>query len=235
MKTAHSGMTRDELLGMLITVMPAETAHQSIDALDAGTDLIEFTTDSGTLIRFWLGHASSRERESWQDLVNLGLASPVTGYTLTSQPPVSQDVPWPSPAQLEAKQDHLATAAALADYLNGEWPNCFNDGFQNAVAEAILETFSVRRDDGGSQGEDDPQAIRVQAQADASDAVITEAVRGITDQRALNAIAWILTDPEWGAGMLEDIAALVRGTGRPVEDIPGPDDPDEFLATWDRH
>lgn len=73
------------------------------------------------------------------------------------------------------------------------------------------------------------------AQDDARNAALTASVDGITDARALNAIQLILTDPEWDSAMLEDIAALVRGTGRPVQNVPDPDDPGEDLATWDRH
>lgn len=49
-----------------------------------------------------------------------------------------------------------------------------------------------------------------------------------TDAKALDAIARILRDPEWGVGMLEDIADLVRETGRDVEG-------DHVTPTWDRH
>ena len=47
------------------------------------------------------------------------------------------------------------------------------------------------------------------------------------DPRALDAIARMLRDPEWGAGMLEDIADIVAATGR---DLDGDGSP-----TWDRH
>jgi hypothetical protein len=50
---------------------------------------------------------------------------------------------------------------------------------------------------------------------------------GPHDGRALDAIAHMLRDPDWGAGMLEDIAELVTGTGRSTT---GTDEP-----TWDRH
>ena len=41
--------------------------------------------------------------------------------------------------------DMVDKTAELAEYLNGEWPQCFNDGFQDAVAGAVLETsLSVR-------------------------------------------------------------------------------------------
>jgi hypothetical protein len=46
---------------------------------------------------------------------------------------------------------------------------------------------------------------------------------------ALDVIAEMLRDPEWGVGMLEDIADLVRGTGRSVENYP------DNRATWERH
>lgn len=44
---------------------------------------------------------------------------------------------------------------------------------------------------------------------------------------ALDRIAYMLRDPDWGVGMLEDIAELVVATGRDVE---GDGEP-----TWDRH
>jgi hypothetical protein len=53
------------------------------------------------------------------------------------------------------------------------------------------------------------------------------------DIRALDAIQYMLRDPEWGSGMLEDIADLVRATGRKVEDIE--DEDGEPVQTWDRH
>jgi hypothetical protein len=44
---------------------------------------------------------------------------------------------------------------------------------------------------------------------------------------ALDRIATMLQDPEWGSGMLEDIAEEVQRTGRSLD---GDGDP-----TWDRH
>lgn len=52
--------------------------------------------------------------------------------------------------------------------------------------------------------------------------------RTLDDGRALTIIAEILRDPDWGVGMLEDIAVLVAKTGR---DLSNPDDE----PTWDRH
>jgi hypothetical protein len=52
---------------------------------------------------------------------------------------------------------------------------------------------------------------------------------GPSDVAALAEIAEILRDPEWGVGMLEDIAEIVRATGRTVENYP------DDRATWSRH
>lgn len=49
------------------------------------------------------------------------------------------------------------------------------------------------------------------------------------DTDALDRIQHMLRDPEWGVGMLEDIADIIRGTGREVENLPGD------APTWDRH
>jgi hypothetical protein len=52
--------------------------------------------------------------------------------------------------------------------------------------------------------------------------------REIDDEPTLDMIATILADPEWGVGMLEDIADLVMRTGRSMVN------PAE-ISTWDRH
>jgi hypothetical protein len=46
-----------------------------------------------------------------------------------------------------------------------------------------------------------------------------------TDKTALDKINYMLSEPDWGVGMLEDICAIVRRTGR--TEVPG--------ASWDRH
>lgn len=51
----------------------------------------------------------------------------------------------------------------------------------------------------------------------------------IPDRLALDDIAEMLRDPDWAGGMLEDIADIVRGTGRPVADYP------DGRSTWNRH
>jgi hypothetical protein len=57
-----------------------------------------------------------------------------------------------------------------------------------------------------------------------------------SDAETLDAIQWMLRDPEWGVGMLEDIADRLRRNGRTVENLPDPEDPHaEGLATWVRH
>lgn len=56
------------------------------------------------------------------------------------------------------------------------------------------------------------------------------------DAETLDQIQWMLRDPEWGVGMLEDIADLLRRNGRSVDSLPDPEDPHaEGLATWARH
>ena len=49
------------------------------------------------------------------------------------------------------------------------------------------------------------------------------------DKSALDRIQEMLRDPEWGVGMLEDIAHLVNMTGRDVRNYP------DGHLTWDRH
>lgn len=49
------------------------------------------------------------------------------------------------------------------------------------------------------------------------------------DAAALDSIAEILRDPEWGVGMLEDIAEAVRKTDRSVDNYP------DDRSTWERH
>lgn len=53
------------------------------------------------------------------------------------------------------------------------------------------------------------------------------------DTDALDAIATMLTDPDWGVGMLEDIAEWVTSTGRSTENMIGVDG--EPISTWSRH
>ena len=49
------------------------------------------------------------------------------------------------------------------------------------------------------------------------------------DQNAIDRIQEMLRDPDWGVGMLEDIADLIRRTGREVENYP------DDRSTWERH
>jgi hypothetical protein len=58
--------------------------------------------------------------------------------------------------------------------------------------------------------------------------VIPPAV-AVTDAAALSAIQYMLRDPDWGVGMLEDIAEIVGSTGRTVENYP------DDRPTWNRH
>ena len=54
-------------------------------------------------------------------------------------------------------------------------------------------------------------------------------VRDMDDKTALDRIQEMLRDPEWGVGMLEDIAYLVNMTGRDVQNYP------DGRSTWERH
>ena len=51
---------------------------------------------------------------------------------------------------------------------------------------------------------------------------------GLGDSEALDRIAEWLRDPDWGVGMLEDIADAVERTGRDLSNDSGD-------ATWERH
>ena len=53
------------------------------------------------------------------------------------------------------------------------------------------------------------------------------------DTKALDLICNMLRHPEWGVGMLEDIAELVAATGRDVETQYDKDG--EPIDTWARH
>jgi hypothetical protein len=53
--------------------------------------------------------------------------------------------------------------------------------------------------------------------------------RATRDASALDRIAGILRDPEWGVGMLEDIGEIVTGTGRSIASLPGNE------PAWGRH
>ena len=58
----------------------------------------------------------------------------------------------------------------------------------------------------------------------------------MTDDDALDLIAHWLRDPDWGVGMLEDIAAVVATTGRDLAALPDPTDPTSpGRSTWPRH
>jgi hypothetical protein len=49
----------------------------------------------------------------------------------------------------------------------------------------------------------------------------------MSDKQVLDALAWLLSAPEWpGASGMEDVAELVGLTGRDLE---------QKGATWDRH
>lgn len=53
--------------------------------------------------------------------------------------------------------------------------------------------------------------------------------RKIPDSTALKQIQEMLRDPDWGSGMLEDIAEIVEQTGRTTKNYP------DERSTWGRH
>lgn len=53
------------------------------------------------------------------------------------------------------------------------------------------------------------------------------------DRRALDRIQYMLRDPEWGVGMLEDIAGILVESGREMGDIL--DEDGDPISTWGRH
>lgn len=79
----------------------------------------------------------------------------------------------------------------------------------------------------GSDVQDALAEIGVQLEGPDQYAQIAAKLTGEADAIALDRINHILSDPEWGVGMLEDICAIVRGTGRV--------DVSEGRPTWDRH
>lgn len=138
-----------------------------------------------------------------------------------------------------------------ADALREWWAETLNAARDNGSAD----TLDAMRDDVGSLWRVDWRAVACALAEDDGDtapppAPIPEAATDDAD--TLDAIAHMLRDPEWGVGMLEDIAELVRDTGRSLKetcaacDHPASwDEPCEAAgcacaqhepqSTWDRH
>lgn len=67
----------------------------------------------------------------------------------------------------------------------------------------------------------------------ARDELLRRLDRYDTDSPALDRIAYMLRDPDWGVGMLEDIADIIRSTGRSLRtEISSDGTP---VSTWERH
>ena len=69
---------------------------------------------------------------------------------------------------------------------------------------------------------------RTEDARNATNGVSQVLARASDDATALDAIAHILRDPDWGVGILEDVAAIVHDTGRSLDNPTGE-------ATWMRH
>ena len=112
----------------------------------------------------------------------------------------------------------------------------WSDTLDAARENGYHETLDAMRDDVGSMWRVDWQAIAAalldddtgDARGHTADAP-RHSVRTESDADALDRIAHILRDPEWGVGMLEDIGEIVTGTGRSIDNLPGD------VPTWDRH
>jgi hypothetical protein len=137
-----------------------------------------------------------------------------------------------------------------ADALREWWAETLGAARDNGYAD----TLDAMRDDVGSLWRVDWRAVACALAEDDGDtapppAPMPEAATD--DAAALDAIAHMLRDPEWGVGMLEDIAELVADTGRSCKetcaacDHPATWEPcnaagcacaeHEPQSTWDRH
>lgn len=112
--------------------------------------------------------------------------------------------------------------------------------FASRYADAVVSEEVVMNDSAAGQflidtADDDPDDCEPYDHSMAKEDRRNQVVAPQAEQRsphaadaaALDAVAEILRDPQWGVGMLEDIGAIVNATGR---DITGTGEP-----TWDRH
>ena len=80
----------------------------------------------------------------------------------------------------------------------------------------------------GDAPEQDDHISRTEDARNATNGVSQVLAQASDDATALDAIAHILRDPDWGVGILEDVAAIVHDTGRSLDNPTGE-------ATWMRH
>lgn len=137
----------------------------------------------------------------------------------------------------------------------------WRDTLDAARDNGYRETLDAMRDDVGSLWRVDWQAVAAALLDDEPDDVSGRTqpgeqhpTRTESDAAALDHIAHMLRDPEWGMGMLEDVAAWVAATGRTLDgmcgscghtadvsadetcDADGCECPQhEPARTWDRH
>lgn len=152
---------------------------------------------------------------------------------------------------------HNAGQFVAGEALRAWW----SDTLDAARDNGYHETFDAMRDDVGSLWRVDWQAVAAALLDDDTDDASGRTAdtprhpaRTESDADALDRIAHILRDPEWGVGMFEDIADVVSDTGRTIQGTcascghiayGGRDEqceadgcvcPEhEQQATWDRH
>lgn len=119
-----------------------------------------------------------------------------------------------------------AARAALAEFARQWWHEIAD--YDGRAAPGVT----------GPPPDDDDEAIRIYFEhQDDESYTITPATmprpgtpgRELADAAALDRIAEMLRDPDWGAGMFEDISGLVTQTGRSTETC------SDDRPTWDRH
>ncbi len=144
-------------------------------------------------------------------------------------------------AAASAREENRGTSGlrAAANALRVWW----DDTLDAARENGYTETLTAMRDDVGSVWRIDWDVI--------AEAMLP--ARTLSDEVALDHIARMLQDPDWGVGMLEDVAAWVMNTGRSIQGTCGscghlvfptgdPCEADgcscpqhEPRPTWDRH
>lgn len=119
-------------------------------------------------------------------------------------------------------------------FVDAEQAHAYAARFPDAVVseQVVMERSAGAQflvDEADEDEPDDHSSRKEDTRNEATAAAVTGLLdRASDDAVTLDAIAHILRDPEWGVGMLEDIAALVGDAGRSLDNPR--DEP-----TWMRH